>query len=84
MKLHERVGQVRSKGELSEFVAALADDARSHPEQWENQTLEGYLSALARWIEDSDGYYRNHGRSPPENPSWKDVAEMLMAARMYE
>jgi hypothetical protein len=84
MKLYERVSIVGSKAELIEFVRALADDLTKDNPGWENPTLESYLAALASWLEDSDGYYRNQGRQVPSEPSWRDVAEMLMAAKMYE
>jgi len=42
------------------------------------------LEALAGWIDDSDGYYVNQGKPVPTAPSWKNVAEMLIAARIYE
>jgi hypothetical protein len=84
MKLHERVAHVGSKAELVEFVRALAEDLSENRDGWENPTLETYLAALASWVEDSEGYYRNQGRAVPVEPSWRDVAEMLMAATMYE
>jgi hypothetical protein len=84
MKLHERVGQIATKAELVEFVRALAEDLTANRERWENPTLDRYLDALAAWLEDSDGYYRNQGRPVPAEPSWRDVADMLMAASIYE
>ena len=84
MKTHERVAGIKSKADLVEFVRALGDDLQAKPEAWENATLERYLSALASWLEDSAGYYQNQGRAVPVSPSWRDVAEMLMAATMYE
>jgi hypothetical protein len=84
MKIHEYVSQVGNKADLVEFVRALANDLTTNREEWENPTLEMYLVALASWLEDSDGYYRNQGRPVPVDPSWRDVAEMLMAARIYE
>jgi type I restriction-modification system DNA methylase subunit len=84
MELHERVDQIQSRADLVEFVEVLQKDLQANAEAWENATLDDYLSALARWLEDSDGYYRNQGRQIPESPSWRNVAEMLMAATMYE
>ena len=84
MKLHERVAGIRSKADLVEFVRALSEDLRAKPEDWENRTLERYLSALASWLEDSDGYYKNQGRAVPVSPSWQNVAEILIAAKIYE
>lgn len=84
MKLHERIEQIQSKADLVEFIEALGRDLQENAESWENVTLENYLSALARWLEDSDGYYRNQNRPIPQSPSWRNVAEMLIAAKMYE
>ena len=70
--------------ELVDFVRALYEDLTADREGWENPTLETSLTALASWLEDSDGYYVNHGRPVPAEPSWQTVAEMLIAARRYE
>jgi hypothetical protein len=84
MKAHEMVEGIVSKADLVKLIEALAGDLRTHPESWENDSLERYLLALASWLEDSDGYYRNRGLEPPGSPTWKTVAELLMAAKMYE
>lgn len=84
MNLHDRVSQVRSKAELVEFVAALAEDLATNRDGWENGTVDRFLAALASWLDDSDGYYRNQGRPVPVEPSWWDIAEMLIAAKTYE
>src|SRR5262245_43645736 len=84
MNLHEQIALVDSKQALAIFVESLRDDLRHNPASWENSTLERFLGALASWIEDSDGYYRNRGESVPTAPSWRNVAEMLAAARIYE
>lgn len=84
MELHEQISAIQSKNDLIEFIRALDADLRANSAHWENATLERFLGALASWLEDSDGYYRNQGRPVPTSPSWRDVAEMLMAAKMYE
>lgn len=84
MKLDEMVDSIQSKDDLVAFVNALANDLQSRPEEWENDTLEEFLSAFARWLADSDGAYRNKGVSPPQIPTWKNIAEMLIAAKIYE
>lgn len=84
MKLHERISHVGSKSDLIEFVRALANDLATNRDSWENPDIESYLGAMASWLEDSDGYYQNQGRLAPLEPSWRDVAELLMAAKMYE
>jgi len=84
MELHERVETIDTKADLVAFIEALRHDLQANPGEWENPNLDRYLSALASWIEDSDGYYRNRNRSPPSTPSWKSVAEMLLAGKIYE
>ncbi len=84
MEVHERVAHIKSKADLVAFIEALREDLEANPEGWENVTLPQYLSALARWLADSDGYYKNQGRPVPVTPSWRDIGDMLMAATMYE
>jgi hypothetical protein len=84
MKLHDQIPGIANRTDLVAFVRALESDLRENSAGWENVTLGAYLTALASWLEDSDGYYRNQGRPVPTSPSWRDVADMLMAAKMYE
>jgi hypothetical protein len=85
VELHEQVEAIRTRSDLASFVRALRQDLNHHPEEWENPTLDDYLDALAAWTEDMDGYFKNiHGAPVPEQPSWKIVGYMLIAARIYE
>jgi hypothetical protein len=59
VNLHEQVDLVKSKADLVAFVRALLSELDTNGANWENATLPTYLEALAGWIEDSDGYYRN-------------------------
>lgn len=84
MMLAERVALIRSREDLVEFVKALVTDLRDNPSSWENPTLEQFLEALGTWIADMDGYYLSRGMDVPHQPDWKVVADMLMAAKVYE
>jgi len=84
MELHKRLDTIKSKKDLIEFIEALAQDLRDNTTTWENPTLESYLAALAAWLESSDHAYANQGRPIPDPPSWQSVAEMLIAAKVYE
>jgi len=84
MKLENMVNSIQSKRDLVEFVYALAEDLEANPEDWENGTLKEFLSAFAAWLNASDSYYRNQGFPVPIEPTWKNVGEMLMAAKIYE
>jgi hypothetical protein len=80
-RLHHQIEGIQSKEDLVRFLHDLTEN---DPTSWENPTLERFLDALARWLEDSDWYYKNAGLDVPRTPSWKSIAEMLLAATMYE
>jgi len=84
MALHDLVSCVQTKADLVTFIEALREDFKTKPIEWENATLERYLAALASWLEDSAGYYRAMDGAEPAVPSWRTVADMLIAAKMYE
>jgi hypothetical protein len=68
------------------FVHHLVRDLHTYPERWENTNLDAYLAAIAAWVQDMDGYYRNRGETAPQHRqlTWKHVGEILLAARIYE
>lgn len=84
MKLHEQVTGIATREDLVAFVEALRADLLSNPQDWESATLDQYFRALASWLEDCPGYYERTGQDVPTTPSWKNVAEMLIAAKSYE
>lgn len=84
-RLHSDVGRVRTRLELAEFVQAMAAVARSPGvREWENDTLPRFLESLSGWISDMDGYFLNQGLREPPQPSWSLIADMLLAATLYE
>jgi hypothetical protein len=84
MKLREQAGNIQTRDDLALFIQHLIQDFRTCPEQWENTTLDSYLEAVATWIKDMDGYYRNRGETAPKHPTWRHMGEILLAARIYE
>ena len=84
MNLIEHQNSICLREDFVAFVKALSKDLHDNPESWENDNLERFLEALSSWVEDMDGYYLNQGQSVPQQPDWKVVADMLMAAKMYE
>ena len=59
--------------EIDEIASSLADD----PKSWENITLERYLDAMHRWLDDI-------GDTFDDLPKWDFVALLLGAAKVYE
>ncbi|MEM6260432.1 MAG: hypothetical protein AAGI37_19330 [Planctomycetota bacterium] len=74
---------VTSRDELEKLIFELLDD--NDAVEWDNDTTYSYLQAMAAWLRDSDGFYRNVGEQfDTNNPSWQLFADMLQAAAVYE
>jgi hypothetical protein len=84
MTIQEQVIKIHSREDLVSFMQSLLHDLKEDPESWENNSLESFLGAMAAWIEDLDGYYEGRGESVPEQPGWKTLGEILLAAKVYE
>ena len=76
-------GDVESREDLVQFIVSLRADLASGAE-WENDSLDRYLGALAGFTSDLPGAFENRGEAVPEDPSWSTVALMLLAATAYE
>ncbi|WP_425412963.1 DUF7660 family protein [Micromonospora nigra] len=85
MDLEDEAGRVVTRQDLVELVTRMAS-VSSSPEmlEWENNTLPRFLDGLAAWIAGMDGYFRNQGLEVPDQPSWRLVGDMLVAATLYE
>ncbi|MEU3746864.1 MULTISPECIES: hypothetical protein [Streptomyces] len=75
---------VVSREDLASFVLSLHRSCDDGGESWDNADLAGFLEALAAWIDDSDGWYRNTSRELPAEGGWRFFAHALQAATMYE
>jgi hypothetical protein len=84
LSLEERMHQIQSREDFIDFIGALLADFKDKANEWENRDLDGYLKALKAWVEDMDGYFQNLGERVPDQPSWKTLAQILLAARVYE
>ena len=84
MELDEIAEKVGAREELATFIPRLQNELVLNPHRWENCSLPAYLDALAAWVEDMDGYFKNRGEPVPASPTWKLVGQMLLAAGMYE
>lgn len=84
MTLESRVSEPLTRAELAGFIDQLADSYLESPEHWENDTIESFLRAWSAWLNDMDGFFINRGEPVPESPSWQLIAQMMLAARVYE
>ncbi|MEM8940337.1 MAG: hypothetical protein AAGC64_13435 [Bacteroidota bacterium] len=53
----------------------LQEDYKNNGSEWENDSLELFLEAL---------YGYNYNSKTDEKPSWREFAENLLAAKVYE
>ncbi|WP_433349218.1 DUF7660 family protein [Microtetraspora malaysiensis] len=74
---------VASREDLAHYVEELHRELINGA-NWENDRLDRFLEALAAWIRASPGYYRNTGRTAPEDATWSFLANALGAATIYE
>jgi hypothetical protein len=82
--LNDQVHQIQSRADFARFVQALLQDWQCRPEAWGNRDLGSYLEAMAAWATDMEGYYGNRGEVLPEQPTWKMMGQILLAAQVYE
>jgi hypothetical protein len=76
--------EINTREDFIQFIEFLSSNARNNLNEWENKDLPSYLESMASWIEDMDGYYLNQKSPVPENINWAFIADILMAARVYE
>ena len=76
----DEVEQVTTPTEAAEIVALMLADLHAHPTEWENHNLERFLTALQSSLEALPWLYRNRGDVFPDQPSWKQFAEVLIMA----
>lgn len=84
MSLESRASNPLSREDLVSFLGDLADSIVEAPDGWENPDLESFLRAWAAWLEDMDQFFLNRAEPVPSSPSWQLIAQMLLAARVYE
>jgi hypothetical protein len=75
--------EIKTRADFVAFVAELEADLKSHPNEWENLTLETFLNALGAWAE---GFrLRVNAPASLDRPqAWSLAAMLLWAGRTYE
>lgn len=84
-KLYALAEKVESRHDFLTFVRYLRENLKQAKEEWQNNTLEQYLGALATFASDMDGYYKNMKQDVDvEQMTWRLAAQMLLAASVYD
>jgi hypothetical protein len=81
----ERAQAIQSKADFATFLQLLLRDCRENPDEWENDTLERFLEAMSSFVSDMEGYYAGINIAVDlDKPRWRQFADILLAARVYE
>lgn len=80
----EQIEAMKTREDFIGFITSMSKRFTEAPGEWTNKDLASFLEAMAAWTADMDGYYTSRGETPPEQPSWKTLADIMMAATMYE
>jgi hypothetical protein len=78
------VSTVTTITDAADVVQRMLGDLLTHPDEWENLTLEHFLEALAASLEGIPQLYANRGEQFPKEPTWRVLAEVLVMASGYE
>ncbi|MBK4738301.1 DUF7660 family protein [Noviherbaspirillum pedocola] len=75
---------VSSREGFVKFIEYLNQDYQQKSADWENKTLDQFLSGLSSFTRDMAGYYKNMEEVVDvEHITWRLAAEMLLAATVY-
>ena len=76
---------VQTRSDFTNFLEQMLNNFRDHPDEWENNNLHDYLDGLFGFTTSLEGYYKNWNRDVDiEKLTWNMLADMLIAARVYE
>jgi hypothetical protein len=56
----------------------------ANSDEWENADFPSYSVAMKAWTVDMDGYFLSRGIKLPSSIPWGLLANILLAAKMYE
>lgn len=84
MEVYEKINTIHTREEFIDFMNSLIEDKEVNPEEWENVNVSEYLEAIAYWVEDMDGYYRNMNLEMPKNLDWRFIATLFYVGKIYE
>lgn len=84
MTLVECAESVQTREDFVAFLEALRGELAADPGAWNNRDLPSYLEAMSAWTQDMDGYYASTGKELSNLSPWRVLADIMMAARIYE
>lgn len=77
----EQINNIANMDDFLTFVVQLAMNAKEHPEEWANTTINDYLGQMASWVDDC---YIHEDDIDWENVDYKTIAKILYMGKIYE
>lgn len=85
MDIYDFAENINTKQDFVEFLSMLKKDYRDSKNEWENDELDSFLEGMFGFAYDLEGYHLNTKQEKDVNePTWKDFADILLAAKVYE
>jgi hypothetical protein len=84
MTLEQQVRSIQTRQDFIAFLEALEADFLANRDGWTNANLSSFLEAMTAWSQDMEGFYDNTGEELAKLSPWRVLADVLMAARIYE
>lgn len=74
MDIYDKAKSINGQQDFINFLNELRNNLSDKESEWENFTLESFLEGMLGYCSDKDF----------DNFSWRDLAEILLASRVYE
>jgi hypothetical protein len=75
MDMYDLAEQISTKQQFVDFLKLLSNDFENNPDSWENNNLASYLDALYGYCYDT---------VEKDQLTWAEIANILLAAKVYE
>ena len=73
-----------NRNDFVTFLRQQVEDYQNNRGNWENQSVDAFLEAMASWIEDMDGYYINMNLPIPQDVDWNTFSDIIIGGKVYE
>jgi hypothetical protein len=75
---------VNTKADFIIFLRDLSKNYKNFPDEWEAKKMGAFFEAMASWVGEMDAYYQNSPEKEPSDINWGFIANMFLAAKIYE
>ena len=79
-----RAKAIETREDFCQFALLLLENYKKHRKEWENDRLDRFLDGVAAFSGDFEGYVQNTGDVGAAANSWRLLATVLLAAKVYE